>query len=151
MTAVEDHIREITGSIWDTLFPMPLEPAPDGQAVAEPAVTGCVTVEGAWNGAVLLSCERRLAGELAGELFRSPSPSSEEVRDTVGEITNMLAGNLKALLPGPSRISLPTVASGGDYDLSVRGTARVAAVRFRCGDGSLEVSVHEGHPDGGTT
>lgn len=153
MTAVDDDIRAIAASIWETLFTQPLERRFNEGAVPEPTVTGCVTIEGAWHGAVMLSCERSLAGTLAGELFQSASPSPEEVRDTIGELTNMLAGNLKALLPHPSRISLPSVAGGGDYEFSVVGTARVAAVRFRCGDGALEVTVHEGRPgaprDGG--
>jgi chemotaxis protein CheX len=143
---VEDDIREIAESIWETLFTRPLVRTTAGPPVREPTVTGCVTIEGAWHGAILLSCERVVADALAAELFRSPSPSGEEVRDTVGELTNMLAGNIKALLPDPSRISLPTVAAGGDFDLSVVGTSRVAGVQFRCGEGALEVTVHQGRP-----
>lgn len=153
MTAVDDAIREITASIWETLFTLPLEAVDDADAatvVREPTVTGCVTIEGAWHGAVLLSCERALGERLAGQLFRSSSASTEEVRDTVGELTNMLAGNLKALLPDPSRISLPAVAVGGDYDLSVVGTEKVSAVRFRCDGAHLEVSLHEGQAKEGS-
>ena len=144
MTAVEDAIREITASIWETLFTLPLDRAEPGLAVAEPTVTGCVTIEGAWSGAVMLVCERELATTLAGQLFQAAEPQPEEVRDTVGELTNMLAGNIKALLPEPSRISLPAVALGGDYDLSVVGTTELLAVPFRCGSGSLSVIVHQG-------
>ena len=35
----------------------------------------------------------------------------EEVQDALGEISNMIAGNIKPLLPGASRISLPSVVS----------------------------------------
>lgn len=140
---MESEIREIAGSIWETLFTLPLDPAPDAGPLGEPAVTGCVTIDGAWQGAVMLSCERQLADRLAGQLFRSGTPSVEEVRDAMGELTNMLAGNVKALLPGPSRISLPSVAVGGDYDLSVVGTVRRAVVHFRCDGSTLQVSVHE--------
>ncbi|MFN2524321.1 MAG: chemotaxis protein CheX [Mycobacteriales bacterium] len=146
MTAVEDDIQEIATSIWETLFSAPLERTDSAHDVPEPVVTGCVTIEGAWNGAVMFRCEQALAQVLAGELFQSPSPTADEVRDTVGELTNMLAGNVKALLPDPSRISLPTVAFGGDYELRVLGTATIEQVGFRCGDRTLRVSLHRGGP-----
>jgi chemotaxis protein CheX len=140
--AVEDDVCEIATSIWEAYFSVPLERAGPEVHVNDPAVTGCVTIDGAWYGAVMLSCERALAGSLTAELFHSGEPATEEeVRDTVGELTNMLAGNIKALLPGPVRISLPAVAMGGDYDLTVVGTTESVVVRFSCGDGTLKVSL----------
>lgn len=144
MTAVEDAIREITASIWETLFTLPLDRGEPGLVVAEPTVTGCVTIDGAWTGAVILRCDRQLATSLSAELFQSADPQPADVRDTLGELTNMLAGNIKALLPEPSRISLPAVALGGDYDLSVVGTTELLTVPFRCGSGSFTVTVLEG-------
>jgi chemotaxis protein CheX len=52
------------------------------------------------------------------------------VRDALGELTNMVAGNVKAMLPQPSAISLPTVAFGRHYDITVVGTRLVASVSF---------------------
>ena len=149
-TTVEDDVCAIAKSIWQTLFTAPLQRAGPEAQVRDPAVTGCVTVDGAWHGAIVLSCERALAGSLAAELFRSGAAATEaEIRDTIGELTNILAGNIKALLPGPVRISLPAVAMGGDYDFTVVGTMPVAAVRFRNGDGALEVSVLVGNTQDG--
>ena len=146
MTAVEDDVCEIAKTIWQTLFSVPLQRARPGEQVHDPAVTGCVTVDGAWHGAIVLSCERALAGSLAAELFRSGTAATEEeMRDTIGELTNILAGNIKALLPGPVRISLPAVAMGGDYDFTVVGTIPAVAVRFHNGDGALEVCVLVGN------
>lgn len=138
MTALDDDIREIAASIWETLFSVPLQSGSDGEDLSGTVVTGCVHIEGAWNGAVMLHCSEALAGVLAGELFRSSAPTPDEVRDTIGELTNMLAGNIKALLTEPSRISLPAVAFGADYDLTVMGTDALATVPFRC-DGSAVV------------
>ena len=38
----------------------------------------------------------------------------------------MTGGGIKALLPGPSQLSIPTVVGGGEYQVSVPGTAEVA-------------------------
>jgi chemotaxis protein CheX len=146
---MDDDIREIATSIWETLFRDPLERGGADAPVSEPAVTGCVTIEGAWNGAVLLTCDQALAQSLAAELFKADAPQDADVRDTVGELTNMLAGNIKALLPEPSRISLPTVALGADYDLTVPGTHLIATVPFRCRDRAVEVTVRAGGAEGG--
>lgn len=147
MSDVQNDISEIAQSIWETLFLLPLEKAephsrlPDDVAL----ITGCVQIDGAWKGAVMLQCPESLAERLASELFRSDSATSpEEVQDTVGELTNMLAGNIKALLPQPSRISLPTVALGADYALRVIGTQLVAEVTFRCADAPIVVTLMQG-------
>lgn len=147
---LDDDIREIAASIWETLFTSPLEGAvPDG-ALDEPVVTGCVHIDGSWHGAVMLQYGEALGRVLAGELFRSEAPTPEEVLDTIGELTNMLAGNIKALLPQPSGISLPTVAVGADYALKVMGTRVLNSVAFQCAGLPLLVTVHQSTADVGT-
>lgn len=150
MTALDDDIREIAASIWETLFTVPLDRGAGQEQMSDPVVTGCVHIDGAWHGAVMLQCGGALAGLLAGELFRSAAPTPDDVRDTIGELTNMLAGNIKALLPEPSRISLPAVAFGADYALTVRGTGAVATVPFECGGSPLVVTLLQSTAAGAT-
>ena len=150
MTDIEQDIPEIAYSIWETLFSLPLATADAGAEPTEGTrgLTGCVQIDGAWDGAVLLECPTALARQLAAELFRPDGETTaEEVRDTIGELTNMLAGNIKALLPEPSRISLPAVAEGDDYDLRVMGTQAVARVAFTCADETFVVTVLERLPE----
>ena len=91
-----------------------------------------------------------LASILTSEMFQSASePSFDEVRDALGELTNMLAGNLKALLPEPSAISLPAVALGSDYEFGVMGTKVVASVPFRCKGHPLVVLLVQRSGDNG--
>ena len=145
MNATGDDLCDIAVSIWQSLFTAPLRRVPSEPAISGPVITGCVTIEGAWHGAVMLTCGRSLATALAGELFDSGSPVTEvDVRDTVGEVTNMLAGNFKALVAHPSHISLPTVGVGAHYDMSVQGTREIMAVRFLCAAEPLQISVHQG-------
>ena len=141
---VESDITQIAYSIWETLFSVPLDRAPDGSALPAdtPLMTGCIQIDGAWKGAVMLQCPQALAERLSAELFQPDGASSpEEGHDTIGELTNMLAGNVKALLPEPSRISLPAVAQGADYDLRVMGTRVEAAVPFICLEQLLVVTL----------
>ena len=43
----------------------------------------------------------------------------DQIRDAMGELANMSAGSVKPLLPRPCQLSLPSVADGSDYTLTV--------------------------------
>jgi chemotaxis protein CheX len=69
--------------------------------------------------------------------------SVDQIRDTVGELANMAAGSVKALLPQPTHISLPSVADGNDYDLTVRKGRVLLQCPFECEGERLLVSLIE--------
>jgi chemotaxis protein CheX len=146
---IEAELDAITRTIWGTLFDLPLNgfrPAPLG---SETVLTGCVQIVGGWRGAVILRCPTSLASTLAEQMFRSGSPPSlDDVRDAMGELTNVIAGNIKALFPGNAQLSLPAVAVGSDYDLGVVATSAVTTVAFTCDGQPLMVTLFEGAHDG---
>ena len=144
MAEIEAEIEQITRAIWASLFELPLSTDGAGSSSSEPAVTACVQIVGSWQGAVMLQCPLSLATTLADQMFQAGSaPTLEEVRDALGELTNMLGGNLKAVLPGPSQISLPTVAVGSDYDVGVPDATVLARGSFTCDGEPLLVTVFE--------
>jgi len=75
---------------------------------------------GSRNGTVTLSVSQRATVFLANKFTSSESTEvDEEVFDAVGEITNIIAGRLKAELSTDqyqiSNISCPSIVMGGDY------------------------------------
>jgi chemotaxis protein CheX len=71
-------------------------------------------VLGPWNGAVVLTCGRTTAEELSRCLLAEHAPpvlDAEDVVDGLGELANVVGGNVKAVLPGPSVLGLPEVGS----------------------------------------
>jgi chemotaxis protein CheX len=133
MTSHEADLAEITRTIWATLFEQAIERTDNAVIGVEATLTSIVHIEGAWQGAVILRCPQALGRTLTAEMLRSEStPTSDEIGDAIGELTNMVAGNLKALLPAPSSISLPAVVFGSDYELDVPNTTVVACVPFVC-------------------
>jgi chemotaxis protein CheX len=83
-------------------------------------------------------------------MFQGEStPTLDEVRDALGELTNVIGGNVKALFPGPSRISLPTVAVGSDYEVGVVDTTAVTSVSFTCDGHPMLVTLFQGAVDAG--
>ncbi len=152
MTLHDADIEDITQAIWTTLFEVPIERGGDGAIAAESTVTSIVHIEGAWHGAVVLRCPMELAVTLTSVMFQTGSePSLDEIRDALGELTNMLAGNLKALLPEPSALSLPAVVLGSDYEFGVMGTNVIATVPFTCIGQPLVVLLVQRSGDNGSS
>ncbi len=147
MVTISADIESITRTIWATLFELSLEPGHEGETGPEPSVTSCVQIDGAWHGALVMRCPMPLARTLAAQMFQADSqPDLDEVRDALGELANMLGGNVKTLLPAPSQISLPAVAIGSDYELSVVGTSELARASFTCDGQPLLVTLLQRSP-----
>ena len=90
-----------------------LVPLPGG--APDDALSSWVEIVGPWNGAVVLTCGRATAEELARCLLAQHAPpvlDQEDVDDALGELANVLGGNVKAVLPGPSVLGLPEVSPG---------------------------------------
>jgi chemotaxis protein CheX len=142
---VED-VASIAGDVWQSflgeeLVAHPLEDqAPD---LTGRTVTGCVQVSGVWKGSIFLQVGADLAAHAAEQMFMADpgTLSTEEVCDGLGELTNMVGGNIKSLLPGPSALSLPSVAEGADYVLRVPGAVKLHTVVLVCAHGPVHISI----------
>jgi hypothetical protein len=89
----------------EVLLPLP-DPLPAD------VVSSWVDVVGRWTGSVVLTTSRDTAEELCRALLGPAAPpviEHEDVADAIGEIANVVGGNVKAVLPGPSGLSLPLV------------------------------------------
>jgi CheY-specific phosphatase CheX len=150
MADIDTDIEDITKTIWATLLELPLRVEGESRLGSESLVTACVQVVGAWTGAVILQSPMTLARTLADQMFQSDRPLTlDEVRDALGELANMIAGNVKASFPGPSRISLPTVAAGNDYQFDVVDGSEVSTVFFSCNGEPLRVTLFQGPGENG--
>jgi CheY-specific phosphatase CheX len=132
-TVVDADLDQIVRVIWGSFLELPLATATDPLAGGVPTVTSVVNIDGAWRGAVMMQFPSDLAVTVTAAIFQADTePDQHDVGDALGELANMVAGNVKALLPEPCGISLPTVAFGPDYQLSVVGTEPVASATFTC-------------------
>jgi len=106
-------------------------------------LTSFVHFTGGWNGAVLFECTRRQACQFAGRILAMNPPQSvdDDVRDVIGELANMIGGNMKSGMPPGVRLSMPTVMEGRDYDVRVCGSQLLERLAFQCADGDFWVTV----------
>jgi chemotaxis protein CheX len=95
-----------------------LVPLPGG--LPDDAVSSWVEIVGPWNGAVVLTTGRSTAEELARCLLAEHAPpvlDDEDIEDALGELANVVGGNVKAVLPGPSVLGLPEVGTAPEPGL----------------------------------
>jgi len=72
-------------------------------------------VSGGWAGVVTVELDEGVAQQLSARMLALPEgePVADgDIADAVGELVNMVGGNVKSLMPGPSVLSLPAVAAG---------------------------------------
>jgi CheY-specific phosphatase CheX len=117
-----DTVLRITEQAWtalvgedEVLVPLPA-PLPAASPAASPAATcsSWVEIVGPWTGAVVLTTGRDTAVDLTRALLGEHAPAvldDEDVDDALGELANVVGGNVKAVLPGPSVLGLPEVAA----------------------------------------
>jgi chemotaxis protein CheX len=139
----EQSLRDFADNIWSTMLGLSLDGAPAPEA--EDYITGCVQITGDWQGAVTVELAVPLARRVAAALFAmEPAELGDgEVCDAVGELANMLGGNVKALLDGSCRLSLPAVVQGPAHVLSVSRGRLSASAALSSESDPLRVSVFE--------
>ncbi|MGY1803306.1 chemotaxis protein CheX [Blastococcus sp. SYSU D00922] len=118
----EETVQSIAQEAWSALIGDDefLVPLPGG--LPDDAVSSWVEVVGPWTGSVVLTCGRATAEELSRCLLAEHAPpilDDEDIADGLGELANVVGGNVKAVLPGPSVLGLPEVGSAPEAGADV--------------------------------
>ncbi len=145
MQFLEEEILEITEATWQSILGLDIRPRalPASMGPVAGYLTGKVEISGAWTGAVLLHGSRELAAAAAAVIF-STEPDAGTDQDSVDamyELTNIIGGNIKSLLPEPCQLSIPCVESTTDDHLKISGMKRMSELVFDCQEQPLFVSV----------
>lgn len=145
MQFLEKEIQQYTQLVCSTLLGFEVNPLPGSYEVSPTdTVSGCVQITGKWNGSIMLSLPSTLVNTLTETMFSlEPGKASiEDKKDAVGEMINMIGGNIKALLPDPSTLSVPLLALEG-HSLHFPSTKMVTHCHFECQGKPLAISLFE--------
>ncbi|MFP5229932.1 MAG: chemotaxis protein CheX [Acidobacteriota bacterium] len=139
-------VGQIVGSIFSTMLNLEVQADDSPAAPVEDRITSSVFLEGDWNGAVSVECNRRQACQFAAQFLGSDPPEAvdDDVRDVLGELANMIGGNIKSLIPGQIRLSMPSVIDGHDYSVRVCGSSVEDKIGFRFDGGVFWITVRTG-------
>jgi chemotaxis protein CheX len=146
MQFAEADVYQLVESVWASVLGLEIQSSEEREIISQtPALAACIQITGAWKGAVALHCAAPLARHVAATMFGlEPGDITPiEIQDALGELVNMLGGNLKALIPEACHLSLPAVVDGTDYSLRIPGSFPINCMAFYCQEQPMLVTIME--------
>lgn len=110
-----EDLCELVSAVWTSFLGDELFAAIDGVGADHSHdVVASVSISGAWHGHLLIATSVTTAEAVARLMFgmEDEPVGTEETADAVGELANIIGGNVKSMLPEPSSLSLPQVVIG---------------------------------------
>jgi len=116
------------------------------EAVAKGAISGTMGLSGAAEGFVSITFNDTLARKIVCRMLQiEPGQESDaDIRDTVGELMNIIAGAAKADLANTAhsfQLSFPTVIMGGAHSVGQLRGVPVIVIEFVAEEETFEVMV----------
>jgi chemotaxis protein CheX len=128
----EDVLAEMVEQVWvsylDPEGVSPLVATGDEEQPSE--VHSSVSISGSWTGHVVYASSTAAARRAAGA-FLAMEPdevSSEDLSDVLGELANIVGGNVKAMLPPGCFLSLPQVVLAPESATKYPNAERVSGL-----------------------
>jgi hypothetical protein len=144
MELLTSDIEEIVSSVWEAMFDQLLTVFPGGQWTQGEIVRSHETIHGVDTVTVELDVPVSLATELTVALLADDEPPSQAgVLDAIGELCNIVTGNLKVLMGGAGELSQPSgeFATSNDQMPAVIAPGLVAL--FTCASRVFAVKVQQ--------
>jgi CheY-specific phosphatase CheX len=95
--------------VWKTSLDLSLKLA--NVAIAQrttlPWLGAVAWIGGSWTGNVRIGMPKELALIIAARQIEMKNPSERQIKDALRELANMIAGNLKSVLPGRCGLATP--------------------------------------------
>ncbi|WP_426561104.1 chemotaxis protein CheX [Angustibacter sp. McL0619] len=107
-----DDVWQIVADVWESMLGLPAVRA-DRAFELHGALTASVQLSGDWDCLVTVTLPRSTAVDVTRVMLQledSDEVSEADVADAVGEVVNVVGGNVKALLAGRTSLGLPKVA-----------------------------------------
>ncbi len=135
--------------LFDLMLSMKLETceAEDETEYKGDRIVGSVNFAGEVVGVLSVIAEKNFARIITGKMIDRPLEEiqdEEEVKDAMGEISNIVAGNLKSGFVDSNlfcEISLPSITAGNDFKIEVLNMARYERFSFQFYEHQLFVEV----------
>jgi CheY-specific phosphatase CheX len=135
------ELNELVNEVTSSLAGVTASPSECETCMAHARWFGCVGLSGAFEGSVVVGCSPELPRRVARYLFGEDG--EESAGDALAELANVLAGNLKALLPGDQESPLHLSAPRVEHAQPETGTMeRLVQASFRCDQDILTLELY---------
>lgn len=144
-----EAISGATNEVFATMLDLEISPGhveEDGAASSQASgVVALLGLAGEWVGNGRICCTPEFGCKMASQLLMQPfSAVNEEVLDAIGEVANMIIGNVKNALEerlGALSLSTPTVIYGHNFEARSVGVRERITLAFSSGDDQLQVQI----------
>ncbi len=138
-------IETIVRDVFDSMLGLETSLSDLPWAATPGHLTAAVYFSGEWDGAVLVECGRATARHLTARLMPIPEEDQtpDDIQDALGELANMIGGNLKSVMPRGVSLSMPSVVDGSSYSVRVCGSNLTQRRAFACDAGPFWVTLVE--------
>ena len=133
-------LRGATQEVFDTMLSMALAEKKNTGFTEGSRIVGSVSLAGTVSGTVNIHVSdvfaRRITANMLG-MEPDEIDSEEEVHDVIGELSNMIGGDLKSRLCDAGfacELSIPSITSGKDFSIESKGWAVNEVVSFQYED-----------------
>jgi chemotaxis protein CheX len=127
-----DDLAEMVEQVWVSyLDPEGVSPlVPNGDDEQPSEVHSSVSISGTWTGHVVYASSAAAARKAAAAFLAMDvgEVSQEDVSDVLGELANIIGGNVKAMLPPGCVLSLPQVVLAPDSVTKYPNAERVSGL-----------------------
>jgi chemotaxis protein CheX len=131
----DSQLKQITEDTWRLVVGEELGPGAISVEIAsiEESIAACAQIVGAWNLAAVLYCSTILARHAVAQMSDGTpeSVTTEDIQDTMCELINIIAGNIKGALSDSSFLSLPSAVKGSDFRLRFPRHVLLSEVSFQ--------------------
>ncbi|MCA9038310.1 MAG: chemotaxis protein CheX [Planctomycetaceae bacterium] len=126
MTIDEEILQQVVNDVCSGMLGLEMEPSDSMNCDDTDALSAVIRISGGWDSLVQVLTPRRTAVAIASTMFDMGEDqlTEAEIRDAVGEIVNMVGGNLKGIVECESSLSLPCVGESvgaAPFDSSFSG------------------------------
>lgn len=142
----EVELQEIVDQVWSSYLDpegvYPLIPA-DLADAGDLDVNASVSITGSWHGHVLVACSAEAARQATAAFMQMELDEvvDDDVADVIGELVNIVGGNVKSMLPAGCFVSLPHVVISSSAAVHWPGVVRIATLAGRWRDEPMSVSM----------
>jgi chemotaxis protein CheX len=138
-----NELVQIVESVFETMLRLETVETATPWFPSDERLAATVHLAGHWNGDVWIECDRAQACRFTGRFLSEDPPDAvnDVVRDVLGELANMIGGNMKCVLTPGIKLSVPLVVDGGNYTARASGAEILERVAFQCEEGPFWVTV----------
>jgi chemotaxis protein CheX len=145
---ISDKIIESAKEIFSSMVMMEISVSGDTMIKSEvliESISGVIGLAGTHKGVLAIHIPNKVAMAITSSfLGMDVDEINEDVEDAVGELANMLGGNVKSILSENGRdinLSLPSTITGQQYDFQPTKEAERIIIPFRCDAGKFTIDL----------